>query len=149
VTAVADGILETGRGALAEAAPVGGGAGAWAIASFAIAVAVIFIATRLVGSRSYTPAHAAPEPTGLLRLLNRKWYIDELYDAIVVRPVLATSRALWKFIDEGLIDGAVNGIGHASRLIGWAGARLQTGQLNTYAFAVVIGVLILLGYIVF
>jgi NADH-quinone oxidoreductase subunit L len=148
VTATADGVLLAGRGALAELSPVGGGAGAWAVGSFAIAVAVIFAASRLVGSRAYQPAHDSPEPAGLWRVLNRKWYVDELYDAIVVRPILATSRALWKFIDDALIDGAVNGIGHASRLVGWAGARLQTGQLNTYAFAVVIGVLILLGFMV-
>jgi NADH-quinone oxidoreductase subunit L len=148
VTAAADGILETGRGALAEVAPVGGGAGAWAVASFAIAVAVIFLASRIVGSRAYRPAHESTEPAGLMRVLNQKWYIDELYDVVIVRPVVATSRALWKFVDQGLIDGAVNGAGRAARLVGWAGARLQTGQLNTYAFAVVIGVLILLGFVV-
>jgi NADH-quinone oxidoreductase subunit L len=148
VTAVADGILETGRGALAEAAPIGGGAGAWAVASFAIAVVVIFLASRIVGAQAHRPATESAEPTGLWRALNQKWYVDELYDAIIVRPVLAASRALWKFIDQGVIDGAVNGIGHASRLVGWAGARLQTGQLNTYAFALVIGVLILLGFVV-
>jgi NADH-quinone oxidoreductase subunit L len=109
---------------------------------------VIFLASRIVGAQAHRPATQSAEPTGLWRALNQKWYVDELYDAIIVRPVLAASRALWKFIDQGVIDGAVNGIGHASRLVGWAGARLQTGQLNTYAFALVIGVLILLGFVV-
>jgi len=149
VTSAADGILLSGRGALAETAPIGGGAGAWAVISCLIAIGVILLATRLIGARSYSPAHEAAEPTGLTRVLNRKWYVDELYDAIIVRPILATSRALWRVIDQGIIDGVVNGVGNLSRMIGWAGAKLQTGQLNTYAFAVVVGVLILLGYIVF
>lgn len=148
VTAAADGILETSRGALAEAAPLGGGAGAWAVASFAIALAVIFAASRIVGAQKHRPATESAEPAGLWRVLNQKWYVDELYDAVIVRPVLSASRALWKFVDQGLIDGAVNGLGRASRLVGWAGARMQTGQVNTYAFALVIGVLILLGFVV-
>ena len=71
-------------------------------------------ASRTRWSRS---PNESPEPTGLVRVLNRKWYVDELYDAIIVRPVLSTSRALWKVIDQGIIDGTVNGLGRASRMI--------------------------------
>ena len=49
---------------------------------------------------------------------------------------------------QGLIDGAVNGVAKTSAVLGRAGSRLQTGQLNTYAFAIVIGVLIVLGFVV-
>ncbi|MGH7507520.1 MAG: NADH-quinone oxidoreductase subunit L, partial [Longimicrobiales bacterium] len=77
-----------------------------------------------------------------------KWYVDELYDTIIVRPVLALSRAFWRFIDQGLIDGIVNGAGYSSRAFGWVGSRLQTGQLNTYAFAVLAGALLLLALVV-
>jgi NADH-quinone oxidoreductase subunit L len=148
VTAVADGIMDTNVGALSEVAPFGGSAGAWAVASFGIAVAVILVASRVVGSQKHRPATESPEPAGLTRVLNRKWYVDELYDAAVVRPIMSASRAMWKVIDQGMIDGAVNGAARASRLIGWAGAKLQTGQVNTYAFAVIIGVLLLLGFVV-
>ena len=78
-------------------------------------------------------------------MLYNKWYVDELYDRTVVRPLLAVSRASWRFIDETLIDGLVNGAGYLSRFAGWSGSRLQTGQLNTYAFAIVVGVLVVLG----
>jgi NADH-quinone oxidoreductase subunit L len=61
---------------------------------------------------------------------------------------LALSRGFWRFIDNGLIDGTVNGVGHASRAFGWVGSRLQTGQLNTYAFAAVLGALLLLAIVV-
>ncbi|HEX6558968.1 MAG TPA: hypothetical protein VF021_05880, partial [Longimicrobiales bacterium] len=65
-----------------------------------------------------------------------------------VRPLIATSRAAWKYIDAGLIDGTVNGAGWVAGRLGWLGSRLQTGQLNTYAFAIVLGVLIVLGFVV-
>jgi NADH-quinone oxidoreductase subunit L len=57
---------------------------------------------------------------------------------------MALSRGFWRLIDVGLIDGAVNGLGYASRAFGWVGSRLQTGQLNTYAFAALLGALLLL-----
>jgi NADH-quinone oxidoreductase subunit L len=57
------------------------------------------------------------------------------------------SRGFWRFIDRGLIDGAVNGLGYTSRAFGWVGSRLQTGYLNTYAFAVVLGALLLLAIV--
>ena len=63
--------------------------------------------------------------------------------------VLASSRALWRYVDDGLIDGTVNGAGRVSAIVGWFGAKVQTGQLNTYAFAVVVGVLLLLGLVAF
>jgi NADH-quinone oxidoreductase subunit L len=72
--------------------------------------------------------------------------VDEIYDAVIVRPVVATSKGLWRFVDEMLIDGVVNGAGYASRAFGWVGSRMQTGQLNTYAFAVVAGALLLLAF---
>jgi NADH-quinone oxidoreductase subunit L len=82
-------------------------------------------------------------------VLLHKWYVDEIYDAIVIRPVLAVSRFFWRYLDQGLIDGTVNGVGYSARAFGWVGAQLQTGQLNTYAFAAVLGVLLLLGFVIF
>ena len=143
----ADAIYAANMPALAEAAPFGGSAGFWAVASFALAVAVIVIASRVVGGAKHVPAAEAPEPVGLKGLLYHKWYVDEIYDAVVVRPIVSTSRALWRFVDQGIIDGTVNGLGQVSRLIGWAGTRIQTGQVNAYAFAIAIGVLILLGFV--
>jgi len=75
--------------------------------------------------------------------------VDEVYDALVVRPIVSLSRACWRYLDQGLIDGLVNGAGYSARAFGWVGAQLQTGQLNTYAFAAVLGVLLLLGFVIF
>jgi NADH-quinone oxidoreductase subunit L len=81
-------------------------------------------------------------------VLYNKWYVDEAYGAVIIQPLLGLSRALWRFVDAGLIDGVVNGLGRVSRALGWVGSRLQTGQLNTYAFAAVLGALLLLAIVV-
>ena len=145
ITASADDVLVSNVGGLAHQTPFGGGEAIWAVISFAIATLVIVLTTRALGRRVFDPATEAAPPRGFAKVLYNKWYVDELYDKIIVRPVLALSRAAWKFIDESIIDGLVNGAGYASRLAGWTGSRLQTGQLNTYAFAIVVGVLVVLG----
>jgi NADH-quinone oxidoreductase subunit L len=148
VTAPAESILAAQVGEPLHGAPVGGGEALWAAISTALAAAVILIATRVVGAARVVPATEATAPTGLRRVLYNKWYVDEIYDALIVRPVLATSRALWRFVDQGLIDGLANGAGYATRAFGWVGSRLQSGQINTYAFAVVLGALLLLAFVV-
>jgi NADH-quinone oxidoreductase subunit L len=146
ITEEADAIMAAGLPAFAEHAPFGGSEALWAALSFGLAVAVILIAARVIGAHEQQPAAASPEPRGFAKVLYNKWYVDEIYDAVIVRPVVATSKGLWRFIDEMLIDGVVNGAGYASRAFGWVGSRMQTGQLNTYAFAVVAGALLLLAF---
>ncbi|MBB4630445.1 NADH-quinone oxidoreductase subunit L [Sphingosinicella soli] len=77
---------------------------------------------------------------GLHAFLFNKWYFDELYDVIFVRPSKWLGRMLWKKGDEGTIDRfGPNGL--AALVMGGAGAarRLQTGYLYTYAFVMLIG----------
>ncbi|MEO8089200.1 MAG: NADH-quinone oxidoreductase subunit L [Gemmatimonadales bacterium] len=95
-------------------------------------------------SRHRTPTAAeAPDDTGLARLLNRKYYVDEIYDAVFVRPLVWLSRTvLWKGVDQGLVDGAgVNGSAKLFRGLGWLGSRLQTGQVGIYVVLFLVGVL--------
>ncbi|HET9441124.1 MAG TPA: NADH-quinone oxidoreductase subunit L [Longimicrobiales bacterium] len=145
ITVPADDILVANVGELAHQAPFGGGEALWAAVSFAIATVVIVLTARALTRRVYKPATESVAPTGFARVLYNKWYVDELYEKTVVRPLLTVSRASWRYIDENIIDGLVNGAGYVSRGLGWSGSRLQTGQLNTYAFAVVVGVLVVLG----
>jgi NADH-quinone oxidoreductase subunit L len=88
-------------------------------------------------------AHEAPEDTGIARVLNRKYYVDELYDAAIVRPLVWLSRSvLWKGVDQGVIDGAaINGSARLSRGLGWLGSRLQTGQVGVYVVLFLVGAL--------
>ena len=80
-------------------------------------------------------------------MLYHKYYVDELYDAAVVRPLEGFSRVvLWKKVDQGLIDGAaVNGSAGLSRALGWLGSRLQTGQVGVYVVIFLVGALYVLG----
>ncbi len=80
-----------------------------------------------------------------LFLLN-KWYFDELYDAIFVRPAMALGRAFWKKGDGAVIDGTIDGVASG---VGWATSkivRLQTGYVYHYGFAMLIGLALLLTY---
>ena len=93
----------------------------------------------------------APDPDrGLALVLNRKYYIDELYDTIVVRPVVWLSRAvLWRGVDQGVVDGAaVNGMARLSQGLGWLGSRLQTGQVGVYVVLFLVGALWVLGAVI-
>jgi len=94
--------------------------------------------------RRRTPTAAeAPDDTGLARVLNRKYYVDEIYDAVLVRPLVWLSRiVLWRGIDQGVVDGAaVNGTAKLSQGLGWLGSRLQTGQVGIYVVLFLVGAL--------
>jgi NADH-quinone oxidoreductase subunit L len=84
-----------------------------------------------------------------LFLLN-KWYFDELYDRIFIRPYIALSRILWQVGDATIIDGIPNGI---AELTGDGSAqvvKLQTGSIAVYAFTMLIGLVVLVSiYLVF
>jgi NADH-quinone oxidoreductase subunit L len=98
---------------------------------------------RATMARPIADAHHAPAELGFWKVLNRKYYIDEIYAAAIVRPVVTVSRAfLWKRVDQGLIDGAgVNGAADLSRATGWLGSRLQSGQVGLYVALFVVGAL--------
>lgn len=81
--------------------------------------------------------------TGLAKVLENKWYVDELYDAVIVKPLGALSNVLDRFVERMGIDGIVNGVG---KLVRWGGDRvrlLQTGQVGFYIFVMVIGITVL------
>jgi NADH-quinone oxidoreductase subunit L len=93
--------------------------------------------------RRTLPAAEAPADTGLARVIYRKYYVDEIYDALIVRPLVWLSRVvLWKGVDQGVVDGAaVNGTAKLSRGLGWLGSRLQTGQVGVYVILFLVGAL--------
>ena len=120
----------------------------WILVGVAVAVAITGIvgAWRLLKPEELVPAARSPEEHGFERILRNKWYVDEIYDALIVRPLVWFSReVLWKRIDQGAIDaGAVNGAARGARAAGWANRWLQTGQVGVYVAAFVVGVLLLL-----
>ncbi|MEJ2538625.1 MAG: NADH-quinone oxidoreductase subunit L [Gemmatimonadota bacterium] len=127
-----------------EHAPFGGGELAWALISTVAALIVVVTAVVVVRGWALRPAVEDGEPrTGIRKLLYNKWYVDEVYDTLIVRPIQRTSRFFWKGID-GLIDGIVNLAGGAAKLTGFVVSLFQTGSVNTYAFILTLGVLAIL-----
>jgi NADH-quinone oxidoreductase subunit L len=132
----------------AHDAPIGGGEAVWAIVTLALAGGVLYAGFRRVSLRKILPGELAPEPQGFARVLYRKWYVDELYDRVVVRPVLRLSRLFWRVVDDRVIDGwLVNGTGAAARAAGRMLSRLQTGDASAYVLAVALGAIVWLAVI--
>jgi len=118
----------------------------------AIGIAVVGLAAgwRATSQSPIVPARRAPPELGFWKVLYHKYYVDELYDAMIVRPIVWLSRTLlWKTVDQGIVDGAgVNGAANLSRALGWLGSRLQTGQVGVYIVLFVAGALYVLGMVV-
>jgi len=90
---------------------------------------------------------AANQPI-LYRFLLNKWYFDEIYDAIFVRPAIWLGRFLWKKGDGTTIDGGINGLTMGIiPFINRVYARVQSGFIYHYAFAMVIGIALLVTYV--
>ena len=90
------------------------------------------------------PRKLAENQRPLYLFLLNKWYFDEAYDFLFVRPARAVGRIFWKRGDGNIIDGTINGIAMGiipffTKLAG----RAQSGYIFTYAFAMVIGIAVL------
>jgi NADH-quinone oxidoreductase subunit L len=82
---------------------------------------------------------------GLYTLVYNKYFVDEIYDATVVNPVVNGSReVLWKGVDVGVIDGAANGVGERARDIGGVLRLFQSGDIRSYATWVLFGSVIVI-----
>jgi NADH-quinone oxidoreductase subunit L len=120
----------------------------WLLIGGAVLVALLglLLGWRATLARPIPAARDALPESGFARVLFRKYYVDEIYDAVIVRPLIAISRfVLWKGVDQGLVDGAaVNGSAGLARGLGWIGGRLQSGQLGLYVVVFLLGAVWLL-----
>ena len=83
-------------------------------------------------------------------ILERKYYVDEIYDAAIIRPIEVGSReGLWKIFDIGVIDGFLHSIGEAVVEAGRLGRHLQAGFVRAYAAIILTGALIIIGLFVY
>jgi NADH-quinone oxidoreductase subunit L len=112
-------------------------------------VAILGIATAYVFYmfRPDLPALVAARLRPLYLFLLNKWYFDELYDLLFVRPAFWVGRFLWKQGDGAMIDGlGPDGISAQTIAMAVRAGRLQTGYLYHYAFAILIGVVIMVSW---
>ena len=83
------------------------------------------------------------------RVLLNKWYIDELYEALVYNPLRSFSNFLWKIADDIIIDGLVNGTARFFMGCGSMLRQIQTGYVQRYAITFVAGTLAVIMYYIF
>jgi NADH-quinone oxidoreductase subunit L len=81
------------------------------------------------------------------RLLEQKYYVDEIYDAAIIQPILVTSReGLWKLFDIGVIDGLIHTLGRTVVSLGRTIRHMQLGFVRAYAAIILAGAIIIIGY---
>jgi NADH-quinone oxidoreductase subunit L len=141
--------LEPSFGAAAGGAPATPPALEWTlmVVSSGVALAGIGLAAYFFLRRREAADALAARFAGVYRVLLRKYYVDEIYDAAIVQPVrIVSQEVLWKRIDVRVIDGAVNGVGDV--VAGWSAMlrRVQTGSVRAYAASLFFGVVLILGY---
>jgi NADH-quinone oxidoreductase subunit L len=111
----------------------------------------ILLAYWLYSASPELPSRLVTEFGGLYRVLVRKFYVDELYDWLLVRPVrVGAEKLLWQKIDDGAIDGVlVNGTAAVTAGTGNILRRIQSGNIRSYAAWVLLGAVLWLGYVLF
>jgi NADH-quinone oxidoreductase subunit L len=95
------------------------------------------------------PVQLASRFGPVYRFLLNKWYFDELYDFLFVRPAIFLSRELWKVGDAQIIDGVPNGLASLAEGGSVQAVRIQTGSIAVYAFTMLIGLVVMLSLFLF
>lgn len=112
----------------------------WILAGLSSVLIIIMV---IYAWNKFSKKPELDEPHGLGKVLANKWYVDELYDAIIVRPVKALGKFLNDVFDTKVVDGIVNGVGKAvsygSRQLRW----LQSGQTTAYVLLMVVSILLI------
>lgn len=112
-----------------------------------IAVMGIALAYRFYMSRPDIPARLAVKFSWLYRLLFNKWYFDEIYDRLIVKPILEVGRDFWKMGDGKIIDGlGPDGVAHVVQDGASRAREVQSGYVYHYAFAMLLGVVLLISW---
>jgi NADH-quinone oxidoreductase subunit L len=120
----------------------------FAILSIGVAITGIFLAYRLYIVRPNSPAKLAARFQWIHRVLFRKYYVDELYDAAIITPVhKGSTDILWKKADAGFIDGIVNGTGQTVRNLASVFKHVQNGLLRSYAAWILLGMVAIIFYL--
>jgi NADH-quinone oxidoreductase subunit L len=98
--------------------------------------------------RRDTPERLAKSFSGAYALLLNKYYVDEIYAAILVKPLVwISTRVLWNAVDEGAIDGSVNGLADGAQAVGGRLRRVESGNTRSYAAWVVVGAILFIAMV--
>ncbi len=114
--------------------------------SLGIALVGWWLARKFYVTSPWLPSKTAAALGGLYRLVYHKYWVDELYDAIAVRPIVRFSNWLWNVADDGIIDWLANGFARVTAEAGATLRQVQTGLVQNYALSILVGVIFVLGY---
>jgi NADH-quinone oxidoreductase subunit L len=106
----------------------------------------IFVAYNTYISKKVVPEAEEATLSPLHKLIYNKYYVDEIYDALIVKPLYALSTFGHRFIELGIIDNIVNAMGSITLLKGKMYAKIQTGHTTFYLFVMVLGIIGILAY---
>jgi len=117
----------------------------WILMGVSVGIAILgfLIAKIMYGRKSTIAATLADKLSYVHRLLMNKYYVDEIYDAVVITPIKKFGEFLWLFIDVIIIDGIVNLSGMLVLCFGRLYSLVQNGAIKVYAFSMLAGILIL------
>jgi NADH-quinone oxidoreductase subunit L len=108
-----------------------------------------FLAYLLYSRRPQLPARIAASLGGLYQAVSNKYYIDELYAALFVKPLIdGSTTILWHGVDQGVIDAAVNDSADAARHVSDKARHMQSGNLRSYAGWIAAGGAVVIAYMV-
>ncbi|MCI0657537.1 MAG: NADH-quinone oxidoreductase subunit L, partial [Acidobacteria bacterium] len=117
------------------------------LATLGVVVVGFVVAYRFYRSRPETPKRLAERFPALGNLLANKYYVDELYDIVIVKPYWRLCDLLSAF-DRKFIDGLVNAVGALTEVCAQIIKLFQTGQVRRYALWFMLGAIMLLWYLV-
>ena len=111
----------------------------YALMAGSVAIAAIAI---LFAINKYSKKPELNEPTGAGKVLANKWYVDELYDTIIVKPLMSFANILKNIIEKNIIDGSVNGVG---KLVQYSARQIrlvQSGLIGNYIMIMVLAIVV-------
>ena len=120
----------------------------WMLMGIAVvaAGATIFFAYMVYIKNQILPEAKDENLKGIKKVIYNKYYVDEIYDMIITKPLNAISELFYKFFDKQVIDGLVNGVGSAVIGISSVVRKAQTGHIGVYIFSMVLGIILILFY---
>ena len=108
--------------------------------SVAVGLVGLLLAYLFYAGEKPLPDRLATGAPGVHRLLERKYYVDEIYDAVLVWPIVRASREyLWSLVDIRVIDGGVDGMGRTVRVLAGTLRKMQAGYVRVYAGWILFG----------
>ena len=110
----------------------------------AAALATIFFAYMVYIKNNILPEAKDEKLTGIKKIIYNKYYVDEIYEAVIRKPLDLLSEVFYKFLDLQVVDGIVNGVGSAVTGVSSLVRKVQTGHIGFYIFGMVLGIIAIL-----